>query len=163
MTTIGGRAPARPPVATPVGLLAPPSAPTAEVAPCSVADLPHVYGLAMHAFGALPGRSRRSLVETLLDDVVFVARRCGRPVGYVALGRAPQDVLVVDQFLVAPGHEPSGVGDLLLLEAEEWGATEHARALRVVVDEGDWTARGFYRQRGFVLVDPAVLELLLSS
>lgn len=162
MTAIGGRASARPPIATPVGMLPPPPVLTAEVAPCSVADLPHVYGMAMGAFGALRGRSRRSVVETLLHDVVFVARRGGRPVGYVALGRTPQDVLVVDQLLVAPGYEPSGVGDLLLLEAEEWGGTEHARALRVVVDESDWTARGFYRLQGFVLVDRAVLELPLS-
>jgi GNAT superfamily N-acetyltransferase len=101
-------------------------------------------------------------VQVLLDDVVFVARFNGYPVGYVALGQAPQGALVVDQFLVAPGHELSEVGDLLLLEAERWGANEHARALRVVVGASDWTARGFYRRRGFVLVGSDVFELSLS-
>jgi GNAT superfamily N-acetyltransferase len=160
VTVDGGRAPARPPLATRAGLHAP--APAAQVAPCDVADLPHVYGLALSAFGALPGRSRRRLVETLIDDVVFVARSGGRPVGYVALGRAPENAVVVDQFLVAPGHELSGIGDDLLVEAEGWGAAEHARTLRVVVGESDWTARAFYRRRGFAPVGRDVFELPLS-
>jgi ribosomal protein S18 acetylase RimI-like enzyme len=132
-----------------------------EVAPCAIADLPQLYALAMRVAGALPGWSRRRVIQLLLDDVVFVAREARRPIGYIALAQTSAAELLVEQVVIAPDHEPCATGDGLLAEAESFGVAERARSLRVRIDESDWAARGFYRRRGFGPVADDVLELVL--
>jgi ribosomal protein S18 acetylase RimI-like enzyme len=134
---------------------------TVEVGPCEPADLPQLFGLALTAFGTVPGWSDQRVVETLIADMIFVAREGGRPVGYVALGRDEEGRLLVDQILVAPGHEQRGIGRRLLLAAEEFACAEGDPSLGIAVEEGNWAARSFYRRSGFVPIAPERFELRL--
>jgi ribosomal protein S18 acetylase RimI-like enzyme len=132
-----------------------------EVGRCEPADLPQLFGLAFRAFGAVPEWDDRRVVETLMADVVFVARERGRPVGYVALGRDSDGQLLVEQILVAPGHEQRGIGRRLLATAEEFACAEGVASLGIAVEEGNWVARSFYRRSGFVPVAAERFELRL--
>jgi ribosomal protein S18 acetylase RimI-like enzyme len=132
-----------------------------DVAKCNPADLPQLFGLAMSAFGAEPGWSDRRVVETLIRDVVLVARDLGRPVGFVAIGLDDDGAFVVEQLLVAPGYEQRGIGRRLLAAAERYAAGAEARALRIAVEERNWTARSFYRRSGFVPIGAERFELKL--
>jgi ribosomal protein S18 acetylase RimI-like enzyme len=132
-----------------------------DVAPCNAADLPQLFGLAMSAFGAEAGWSDRRVVETLIRDVVFVARDSSRPVGFVAIGLDDDGAFVVEQLLVAPGHEQRGIGRTLLAAAERYAAGAEAQALRIAVEESNWTARSFYRRSGFVPIGAERFELRL--
>jgi predicted N-acetyltransferase YhbS len=130
-----------------------------EIARCAEGDLPHVVGLALRAFA---GASRRTVVETLFGDAVFVAREGGKPVGYIAL--APADAsLHVDQLVLAAGHERETTGAGLVAEAERYGVTERVPALRVRVGEADWAERSFYRRLGFEAVAGELLERALAA
>jgi ribosomal protein S18 acetylase RimI-like enzyme len=133
-----------------------------EVGRCGPADLPQLFALAFSAFGGRPEWDDRRVVETLIADVVFVARERGRPVGYVALGRDDDGQLLVEQILVAPGHEQRGIGRRLLATAEEFARAEGVASLGIAVEEDNWIARAFYRRSGFVPVASERFELRLS-
>jgi len=134
-----------------------------EIAPRAEADLRQLFGLAKSAFGGLPGWSDRRVLEVLSRDVVFVAREQGRPAGYVALRRATDGAIVIEQLFVAPGHERRGIGRRLLAHAEGYAIAERALSLRIVVEESNGPARSFYRRSGFVAVEGELFELVLPS
>jgi GNAT superfamily N-acetyltransferase len=129
----------------------------AEIRPLRAEDEPLLFGLAKIDRGA----DERTL-EVLERETVFVAEVEGKPAGYVAL--EPEEARVrVDQLFVSPDHEAEGVGRQLLEYAEGYAIFRGARRLRVVVSESDARAVGFYRDRGFVSVEPDVLELVLPE
>lgn len=163
MRSSGGRAPARPPLTLLLGLSTKDVVETAEISRCTARDLSQLYDLALRTFGAAPGWTRRRVVELLVDDAVFVARESGRPVGYVALSPASDRALLLEQLVVAPGHERLETGNGLLAEAERFARGERAPALRVRVDEHEWTTRSFYRCRGFEPRTSDTLELHLRD
>jgi ribosomal protein S18 acetylase RimI-like enzyme len=132
-----------------------------EIVPRSDADVQELFGLARSTFAELPGWNDRRVLEVLESDVVFVARERGRPAGYVALRREPEDAVVVEQIFVAPGHEHRGIGRTLLAHAEGYAIAEHAATLRIVVEETNLPARSFYRRWGFVPVETELFELVL--
>jgi ribosomal protein S18 acetylase RimI-like enzyme len=136
-----------------------PSAPI-EIAPQVEEDLLHLFGLAKGVFGSEPGWDDRKVLASLREDIVFVAKEHGQPAGYVAL-RPAEQTTVVEQLFVAPGHEQRGVGRRLLAFAEGYAIAEHTRALRVVVERDNDSARSFYRRSGFVPVEEEVFELIL--
>jgi ribosomal protein S18 acetylase RimI-like enzyme len=138
-----------------------PLASTIEIAPRTDADLPLLFGLAKAAFVDLPGWSDERVLEVLRSDVTFVARDQGQPAGYVALHRKDGEAIVVEQLLVAPGHERRGIGHRLLAYAEGYAIAERAHSLQIVVEESNRQARSFYRRSGFVPVEPELLELVL--
>jgi ribosomal protein S18 acetylase RimI-like enzyme len=133
-----------------------------EIGACSTHDLSQLYGFAMCTFGALPGWSRRRVVELLLDDVVFVARDRGRPVGYIALAFGDGRALTIEQLALAPGYERCRLGEELVDEARRFALAEGSSALRVEVGKSDWTARSFYRRCGFLPTGEELLELALA-
>jgi ribosomal protein S18 acetylase RimI-like enzyme len=132
-----------------------------EVAPRVDADLPVLFGLAMAAFGGLPGWSDERVLEVLNSDVIFVAREDDQPAGYVALHRDEDGMMVVEQLFVGTGHERRGIGRRLLAYAEGYAIAERAPSLQVVVEESNRPARSFYKRSGFVPVEPELFELVL--
>jgi ribosomal protein S18 acetylase RimI-like enzyme len=124
-------------------------------------DSLELFLLAKHAFGDLPGWSDRRVIQILDRDVVFVARERDERAGYVALRVTESDTMTVEQLLVAPGHEQRGVGRRLLAHAEGYAIARRAKALRIVVEEENRTARNLYRRLGFVPFGPELLELIL--
>jgi GNAT superfamily N-acetyltransferase len=129
----------------------------AEIRPLRPDDEPLLFGLASIDRGA----DERTL-EVLERETVFVAEVAGSPAGYVALV-PDEDRVRVDQLFVSPEHEREGVGRQLLEYAEGWAISRRARALRAVVAEHDRRATAFYRDRGFVPVEPDVVELVLPE
>ena len=105
-------------------------------------------------------RLLRRVVHALLEDLLFVARESGSLAGYAALREAPETV-VVEQLLVAPGHERRGVGRRLLAYAEGYAVDRRARSLQVVVERDNQVARAFYRRVGFAPVGAELFELVL--
>ena len=123
--------------------------------------MPQLFAFAQATFAGLPGWSDERVLEVLRHDVIFVAREHGQPAGYVAMHREEDGPIVVEQLFVAPGHEQRGIGHRLLAYAEGYAIAERARSLQIVVEEGNETARSFYRRSGFVPVEPELFELIL--
>jgi GNAT superfamily N-acetyltransferase len=132
-----------------------------DVGPCTPVDLPQLFGLALNTFGDSQRWSDQRVVQVLIADAVYVAREHGRPVGYVAIGRDADDEPIVEQLLVAPGHERRGIGHRLLECAESFANDAHAHTLRIACEEDNWRARDFYRRVGFQPVGREQLELPL--
>jgi ribosomal protein S18 acetylase RimI-like enzyme len=120
-----------------------------------------LFGLAKSAFETVPGWTDARVLAALADDVVFVAREDGMQAGYVALARNAGEGLVIEQLLVAPGHEHRGVGRRLLAHAEGYAIAQGAPSLLIVAEPDNHVARGFYRRSGFVPVARELLELVL--
>ena len=123
--------------------------------------MPQLFAFAKATFAGLPGWSDERVLEVLRRDVIFVARESGQPAGYVAMHREVGGPIVVEQLFVAPGHEQRGIGHRLLAYAEGYAIAERARSLQIVVEEGNETARSFYRRSGFVPVERELFELIL--
>jgi ribosomal protein S18 acetylase RimI-like enzyme len=126
-------------------------------------ELRDLFALALVAFGGSSGWDDRRVVEILRDDLVFVASEEGRPAGYVALTRDPDGVVVIEQILVAPGHERRGVGRRLLSWAEGYAISERSPSLRIVVERDNERARSLYQKAGFQPAGAELLELVLPS
>ena len=138
---------------------------TVEIAPRVEADLPRLFGLASGVFGGLPGWSEERVIEVLCNDVVFIAREHGRVAGFVALRPEKSEAIVIEQLLVASGHERRGIGRRLLAYGEGYAIAERARSLRIVVERDNHPARSFYRRSGFLPVEsePELFELVLPA
>jgi ribosomal protein S18 acetylase RimI-like enzyme len=133
-----------------------------EVAPSADTDLGRLYGLAKETFGDFPGWSDERVLDVLRRDVIFVALERAQLAGYLALRDEPAGTpIVVDQVLVAPGHEQHGVGRRLLAHAEGYAIAQQAPALQIVTERDNWRARSFYRLLGFVPVEDELVELAL--
>ncbi len=138
---------------------------TVEIVPQGETDLPRLFGLASGVFAGLPGWSDERAIDVLSEDVVFIARERGQVAGFVALRRDDAGAIVIDQLLVATGHERRGIGRSLLAYAEGYAIAERARSLQIVVEQDNHPARSFYRRSGFVPVPSEVelFELVLPS
>jgi len=114
------------------------------------------------AFASERGWDAARVLDALDHDRVFVARDDG-PAGYVALRTESDICVVVDQLLVAPGHERMGVGHRLLEYAEQYAIERRASVLRIAVESDNSAARSFYRRAGFVPVECELFELDLGT
>jgi ribosomal protein S18 acetylase RimI-like enzyme len=132
-----------------------------EVGELQPAEAELLFGLAKSAFETVPGWTDARVLAALSNDVVFVAREDGVQAGYVALTRNADEGLVIEQLLVAPGHEHRGVGRRLLAHAEGYAIAQGAPNLLIVAEPDNHVARGFYRRSGFVLVADELFELVL--
>ena len=132
-----------------------------DIAPCSPADRDVLFELAEVAFAGEGGWDATRVLDALHHDLVFVARDDG-PAGYVALRSESGICVVVDQLLVAPGHERMGVGHRLLEYAEQYAIERRASVLRIAVESDNSAARSFYRRAGFVPVERELFELDLG-
>ena len=133
-----------------------------EIASARATDVKRLFGLAKETFGDMRGWNDKRVLDVLTRDAVFVARERAQPAGHVALHRdAATRAIVIDQLFVAPGHERRGVGRRLLEFAEGYAITEGAASLRIVVEESNWRARGFYRRVGFLPVEAELFERVL--
>lgn len=125
-------------------------------------ELGRVFGLAKCCFEKAAGWNDRRVLDALARDVVFVAHEDAEVAGYIAL-RPDRERVVVEQVLVAPGHEHRGIAHRLLEHAEGYAIASRARALDIVVEADNWRARSFYRRLGFVPVQAELVELVLPS
>jgi len=133
-----------------------------EIEASAGGDLEQLYLLAEAAFGDASGWDARRVVSVLRHDHVFVARERATPVGYVALHRDDETgSIVIDQLLVAPGHEQQGIGHALLGYAEGYAIAQRVPTMRIVAERDNLRARDFYRRSGFVPVADELLELVL--
>jgi ribosomal protein S18 acetylase RimI-like enzyme len=130
-----------------------------DIAPVPEPELRQLFALAKRVFSDAPGWSDERVLETLKRDVVFIARELRVPAGYVALRPEGRATIVVEQMLVAPGHERRGIGHRLLEHAEDYAIAKQARKLRIVVESDNWPAQRFYRRSGFVPVAEELFEL----
>jgi len=105
-----------------------PLATMVEIAARAEADVPLLFGLAKGVFAGLPGWSDQRVLEVLRGDLVFVAREQGQPAGYVALHRAEDGAILIEQLFVAPGHERRGIGHRLLAHAEGYAIAQRRAA-----------------------------------
>lgn len=110
----------------------------------------------------MPGWSDRRTRAGLEANVVFAAWERGAPAGYVSLRQQERDV-VVEQLLVAPGHERRGIGRRLLAHAEGYAIDRHASTLRIVVERDNRSARRLYRRLGYVPIGDELFELVLPG
>jgi len=132
-----------------------------DIAPCPPADRGLLFQLAEVAFASERGWDAARVLDALDHDRVFVARDDG-PAGYVALRTESDICVVVDQLLVAPGHERMGVGHRLLEYAEQYAIERRASVLRIAVESDNSAARNFYRRAGFLPVERELFELDLE-
>ncbi|HEX4678674.1 MAG TPA: GNAT family N-acetyltransferase, partial [Gaiellaceae bacterium] len=100
-----------------------------EVGDLQPAEAELLFGLAKTAFESEPGLTDARVLDALAEDVVFVARVGGVQAGYVALCWNADEGLVIEQLLVAPGHERRGVGRRLLAYAEGYAIAQGAPSL----------------------------------
>jgi GNAT superfamily N-acetyltransferase len=126
------------------------------------AELHELFGLAKRVFAGVPGWSDCRVLETLQQDVVFVAHAKRRAAGYVALHPEADAVILIDHVLVAPGHEGRGIGHRLLAHAEGYAIAEGATRLEIV-EEDNRPARSFYHRSGSVPVSAELFELVLPG
>src|SRR5687768_10953932 len=127
----------------------------------SDSELHELFGIAKAVFADEPRWNDGRVLDALLSDVVFAAHERAQPAGYLALrpeGNAP---FVIEQVLVAPGHERRGVGHRLLEHAEGYAISERASALQIVVERDNRPARSFYLRSGFVPVEDELFQLVL--
>jgi ribosomal protein S18 acetylase RimI-like enzyme len=132
-----------------------------EVGDLQPAEAELLFGLAKSAFESEPGWTDARVLDVLAEDVVFVAREGGLQAGYVALCRNADEGLVIEQLLVAPGHQGRGVGRRLLAYAEGYAIAQEAPSLLVVAEPDNHAAQGFYLRSGFVPIGGDLLELVL--
>jgi GNAT superfamily N-acetyltransferase len=133
-----------------------------DIRPAGLDERRRLYLLARLAFGHVHGWSDRRALERLESDVVFTAWERGVPAGYVAVRPAP-DAPVVEQLLVAEGHQGRGVGRRLLAYVEGYAIGQRASVLRIVVETENHPARRLYRRLGYVPVEDELYELVLPS
>ncbi len=124
-------------------------------------ELHELFSLASAVFSNEPRWNDRRVLDALLSDVVFAAHERAQPAGYLALRTERDAPFVIEQVLVAPGHERRGIGHRLLEHAEGYAISEHASALQIVVERDNRPARSFYARSGFVAVDDELFELVL--
>jgi ribosomal protein S18 acetylase RimI-like enzyme len=134
---------------------------TIEIGPPRDAELADLFVLAKTAFVGAPGWRDRHALDVLRDDIVFVAREHDLPAGYVALRPTPDDSVLIEQLLVAPGHERHGVGRRLIAHAEGYAISQNAPCLLVVVELDNRAAAGLYRRLGFVPFGGEFFQLVL--
>jgi ribosomal protein S18 acetylase RimI-like enzyme len=138
-----------------------PSSLPAAIEPRTEEEILQLFGLAQGVFGSLPGWSADRVLDALRNDAVFVAHENRQTAGYVALRPAPAEAAIIEQLLIAPGHERRGIGRQLLAYAEGYAISERMRTLRIVVERDNVPARSFYRRAGFVPVADELFELVL--
>ena len=122
-------------------------------------ELPRLFALAESSFAAMPGWDGPRVARALERDVVFVAHEAGDVAGYLAI-REQARSLLIEQVLVAPGHERHGVGRGLVAYAEGYAVLRRMPILEVVVEEGNHRARDLYRRMGF---EPREREIFARS
>jgi ribosomal-protein-alanine N-acetyltransferase len=134
---------------------------TIEIGPHAEADVHRLFAFAKSVFAEFPGWNDRRVLDTLANDIVFVARERGQPAGYVALRHEEDGAVVVEQLFVAPGHERRGIAHTLLAYTEGYAIAQRARTLRIVVERDNRPARALYQRSGFVPVAAELFELAL--
>ena len=104
----------------------------------------------------LPGWSDERVLEVLSHDLVFVARRARsacRLCRFAPRGRRANRSRAAFR---RAGPRAARIGHRLLAYAEGDPIAERARSLQIIVEEGNQTARRFYRRSGFVPVSRTV-------
>jgi GNAT superfamily N-acetyltransferase len=105
---------------------------------------------------AAGGRAESDRVaRELSGDRVFVAESDGRRAGYAAVSEWDQ-VLVIDQLVVAATDQGRRVGHTLLDWIEGYGISRDLRTVRVPAAGADARARDFYLRRGYLPLSDAL-------
>ena len=96
------------------------------------------------------------LYETWIENslhgfaqAVLVVERETTPVGYVTLHKRG-DEAQIGLIAVAPGHQGSGLGKLLVEQSLEWARQQGARKMKVVTQGRNVPAQRLYQRCGFL-------------
>lgn len=80
---------------------------------------------------------------------VYVAEDAGhKPLGFVSC-KTQGDILAIDMLAISRKAEGKGLGGRLLAAAERYGKRRGAASARLVVDEPNRHAQGFYLHHGY--------------
>lgn len=93
------------------------------------------------------------LTTALESEGVFLVVTDGKPIGYGVALAAPGGPAYVPEFAVAPDRQSAGHGTRLMRALLEEVATRGHDAVRLTVRADDDRARGFYRARGFEVLE----------
>ncbi len=138
-----------------------------EISLATAEDVPALAAVELAAAtifppGIVPGDvAEESLPPAILEEAraagrLWVARRCGRPVGFLAAGLLDGTPFVIE-LDVHPDHQRRGIGTALLEAAAAWAAGTPARALTLTTFRHvPWNAP-FYARLGFVEIPPPEL------
>jgi GNAT superfamily N-acetyltransferase len=124
-----------------------------EAAPDEVSELARLAEVAMPVEVVASGGALESdIEERLASDRVFVAECEGRRAGYAGVTEREQ-VLVLDQLVVAPTDHGRHVGHALLDWVEGYGVSRGLYAVVIDPTGADDRARDFYARRGYLPQD----------
>ncbi|TYC51680.1 GNAT family N-acetyltransferase [Rhodobacterales bacterium] len=84
--------------------------------------------------------------QTISAIHMTVAEQNGKPVGFSGLSSQKGGAMLMDFLFVAPEAQRQGIGELLLIRAEDHTRWTNHRRLRLEAETG---ATGFYEKRGF--------------
>jgi ribosomal protein S18 acetylase RimI-like enzyme len=90
--------------------------------------------------------------QAIAGDVLFVAELGHHLAGYAAVSEH-DDLLELDQLVIATTDEGLGVGNRLLDWVEGYAISRELRAVRIAVEPGNDRARDFYARRGYMQGD----------
>ena len=81
-------------------------------------------------------------------------------VGYTSCREVPAtSVLVLEQLYVHPDRWGAGIADSLLAAVHQHGAECGATEIELRVNKGNARAQGFYRKRGFTVIDEVLDDI----
>jgi GNAT superfamily N-acetyltransferase len=111
---------------------------------------------------ATGGMVETGIEQQLRSDRVFVAECEGRRAGYAAVSEH-DDVLALDQLVVAPADHGRHVGHALLDWVEGYGVSRGLHAVVIDATRADDRARDFYTRRGYLPEGDALRRELVHA
>lgn len=140
-----------------------------------------MYGLLndLHAetlpeiFQSIPGHLHAlEFYSELMDDphsALFIAECDGQPAGFVLMKmranpEAPMMTsrwyAVVDSLFIHPEFRRQGLGEMLMMNGEEWAESQGAESLELNVYDFNTAARGLYEKLGYQTLSRKLLKRL---
>ncbi len=126
-----------------------------EIGLFNSADLDTLYKIDQECFPPGISYSRKELARFIQHKLskTWVARSGQQIVGFVVLGREPQQVGHIVTIDVVESARGAGVGTGLMKTAEDWARRQGLRLIYLETMEDNRTAQSFYLVHGYVKVE----------